>query len=463
MKQNNKIHNATVLIVGAGQGGLSLLKIFKEDPTIEILGIVDINPDAKGLQLAKEIGVKTSKYAHTFTKEKGLVIDVIIDVTGVDSVLDELRKIKNPKTRVISGIAAKFLWTLVDVNKDKRLLQKKYDDLKITLEENPNDELIFGTNPQMLQIKQMIYQVAATPATVLVTGETGTGKEIIASTIHQFSHLRDKTFVKINCTAFSPSLLESELFGYKKGAFTGALKDKTGLLEKGNKGTIFLDEIGDISLDMQVKLLRFLQFGEIRPVGSTETKIVNTRIIAATNRNLEKLIRKKKFRKDLYYRLNSFILDLPPLRKRKEDIPVLAYHFLQLAVLKMNKKVSAITPKAIEYLNEYDYPGNLRELQSIIERAVILCQGSTITIKHLPLPVQSSSTVYNYKQGFMKSKENVIDQFERQAIQYYLINSKGNVTKAALAARVPRRTFYRLLEKHKISKNKFKKNESYKE
>ena len=318
-----------------------------------------------------------------------------------------------------------------------------------------NEELIFGINPAMKDIRRMIHQVAPTPATVLITGETGTGKEMIATNIQQNSHLKTEPFIKINCTAFSANLLESELFGYQKGAFTGAMRDKPGLLEKGDGGTIFLDEIGDISLEMQVKLLRFLQFGEIRPVGATETKIIKCRVIAATNRDLQKLIKSGNFRADLFYRLNSFVLELPSLKNRKEDIPVLAYHFLNLAVIRINKKVTTISPKAMECLNGYHYPGNLRELQSIIERGVILCTGNELDVHHLPIGIQSSKS-FDYKKGLMTTKEEAINQFERQALQHYLINAVGNVTTAATLAKVPRRTFYRLMAKHKIDKSQYR-------
>ncbi len=246
------------------------------------------------------------------------------------------------------------------------------------------------------------------------------------------------------------------MFGYVKGAFTGATKDKKGLLEKGHKGTIFLDEIGDISMEMQVKILRFLQFGEVRPVGSTKTKIINARIITATNKNLEKLIKEDKFRKDLYYRLNTFTINLPPLRDRKEDIPVLAYLFLNKSAAALNKKITSISTSAMESLNEYNYPGNIRELNSIIERAVILSNDSNIQPSHLTMEVQSSNTTYKYEHGLSYSKKNVIEQFERQALQHYLIKAKGNVNDAAILAKSPRRSFYRLLDKYKIDNNQFK-------
>ena len=250
------------------------------------------------------------------------------------------------------------------------LIEQKYHQLKATLATSANDEIIFGINPTMQEIRQRILQVARTPATVLITGETGTGKEMMAMCIQRFSHLKDEPFVKINCTAFSPSLLESELFGYKKGAFTGAMKDKIGLLEKGDGGTIFLDEIGDISLDMQVKLLRFLQFGEVRPVGATETKIIRSRIIAATNRNLEQLIETGKFRADLFYRINSFILELPALRDRKEDIPCLVNHFLDLLCSQYGLPSKRVSDYVMETFENYSWPGNIEELKVTTQRLI---------------------------------------------------------------------------------------------
>ena len=449
-------NKASVLIVGAGRGGTALLEVLSKDPTSTIVGIVDVNPEARGIQLAKSMGIRVSKHPRTFLEDKDTRVDVIIEVTGNTKILLELRKIKSLETRMIGGIAAKYIWKLIETSKDKQLIEQKYKDLKDSLKGRVNEELIFGTNPNMQLIKQMIMQVAPTPATVLVTGETGTGKEMIASTIQEISHLKNEPFIKINCTAFSPQLLESELFGYKKGAFTGAMSDKTGLLEKGDGGTIFLDEIGDVSLDMQVKMLRFLQFGEIRPVGATETKVISCRIIAATNRNLEKLIQEEKFRKDLYYRLNSFIIELPPLRERKEDIPVLTYHFLKLAVNKLNKKVNVIAARSMECLTEYDYPGNLRELQSIMERAVILCQNDIIEPHLLPVAVQSKENGYDFRTGLMDLKAEQNNKFESQAIQHYLLEAKGNVTQAAMIAKVPRRTFYRLMDKHNITKDFYK-------
>ncbi len=447
----------TVVIVGAGKGGTALLEILFRDPSTHILGVVDKNPDAPGMKLARERGIPTAKRAESFLLNPDRHVDILIDVTGNEEVRRHLQEVKKPTTRMIGGAAAKFVWALIEAYRTNEVLQEEVASLKATLSDAPGEELIFGHNPAMQQVRDMVLQVAPTPATVLITGETGTGKELIARTIQRLSPLRDKPFVKINCTAFSPQLLESELFGYKKGAFTGALKDKPGLLEKGHGGTIFLDEIGDITPEMQVKMLRFLQFGEIRPVGGTETRTVQARIIAATNRNLEQMIGEEKFRADLYYRLNTFTIHLPPLRERKEDLPLLAYHFLKQAEIRLNKKVGSISKAAMSCLMQYDYPGNLRELQSIIERAVILCKGNQIEPEHLPHNLQPRDESWKLEQGLVQARRRVLARFELQAIQYYLREAGGNVSKAAMLARMPRRSFYRLMDKYGIKKSDYEK------
>jgi transcriptional regulator with PAS, ATPase and Fis domain len=267
--------------------------------------------------------------------------------------------------------------------------------------------------------------------------------------------------VTVNCTAFSPSLIESELFGYKRGAFTGAASDRIGLLEMAHNGTVFLDEIGDMPMEMQAKLLRFLQSGEIRAVGDVQTKKVEVRIIAATNRKLEDAIERGEFRADLFYRLNAFTIHLPPLRERHEDIPMLAYHFLKSAQAKVNKRVSKISPETLSALTMYDWPGNLRELENVIERAVVLTTTDEIGIEHLPLVLQpqhagESLDVHALRDGLMSLKGTMIDKFEHQALCRYLAESGGNISRAADAAKVPRRTFQRLMAKHSIGSEVFK-------
>jgi transcriptional regulator with PAS, ATPase and Fis domain len=458
MKAINSLESTNVLIFGAGKGGTALLELFNEDPGLNLVGIVDIDPKASGLKLARKKGIPAARSADVFLLDPDLKVDVIVDASGNSEAWGKLEQVKLPGTRMISGIAAQFIWALLEARKDHKILAKQFAELKSNLQEKdkPKEQLLFGSSPLMQLVEQMIRQVAPTDSTVLITGETGTGKELVAQTIQLYSHLKDRPFQKINCTAFSPHLLESELFGHKKGSFTGAYKDKMGILEKGDGGTIFLDEVGDISLGMQVKLLRFLQFGEIRPVGSNYTKIVKTRIIAATNRDLEKLVEEEKFRDDLYYRLNTFTIELPPLRDRKEDIPLFVYHFLKIVAKRLRKPVKTISPESMEILTDFQYPGNLRELQGIIERAVILCNGNQIETHHLPLNVQSAEKSFDYEEGFMGARQKVVNQFEVKAIQHYLFEARGNVSKAAQNAKVPRRTFYRLMEKHNLSKELFR-------
>lgn len=438
----------TVVIVDAGTGGKALLEIFASDSSVQVLGVVDINASAPG------INIPTSTEYKEFIRNPE--VDLIVDVTGNSEVHEDIRRLKHAHAELIGGVSAKFIWALVDEHKQKELLEEKYGLVLREFERQFKDELVMGNNPKMKEIADLIIKVAPSPTTVLICGETGTGKEVIARAIHRHSHLRDRPLITVNCTAFSPNLIESELFGYKKGAFTGATSDRVGLLEKAHQGTIFLDEIGDMSLEMQAKLLRFLQTGEIRAVGDVRTKKVETRIIAATNRNLEEAIAKGQFRADLFYRFNSFTIHLPPLRDRLEDLPLLAYHFLKQAVAKVNKKVNKISPEAINYLMSYSWPGNLRELQSVIERAVVLCTGNQIEKEHLPLILKDEPVNDSLDDGLMAAKNRIINQFERQAICKYLSESGGNVTLAAQKAKIPRRTLQRLMVKHGISSRDFK-------
>jgi transcriptional regulator with GAF, ATPase, and Fis domain len=220
-----------------------------------------------------------------------------------------------------------------------------------------------GKSPGIRAVAELIERVAPTPTTVLLLGETGVGKDLAARSIHQTSPLRHKPFVPVNCTAFTANLMESELFGYRKGAFTGAECDRPGLLEEADGGTLFLDEIGDMSRELQAKLLRFLQTGEVRRVGDTVTRTVRVRVIAATNRDLDGAVESDAFRRDLFYRFNAFTITLPPLRERAEDLPYLAYHFVTKAEAKLNKKIAGIDEDALGLMQAYRWPGNVRELE----------------------------------------------------------------------------------------------------
>ncbi|RMI09016.1 MAG: AAA family ATPase [Calditrichaeota bacterium] len=442
-----------ILIIGAGRGGRTLIELFRDDPTVRIIGVADVREHIAGMELARELGIPTSTDFRDFLHDPPP--DLIMDVTGNPEVEKELRRCKSPQSEIVGGLTARFMWALIDERKQKRILEEKYRNMLEALGAETDSEFIVGANRQMVEIAHLVKQVAPTDSTVLIRGETGTGKEIIARAIHRRSRRAEQPLISVNCTAFSENLIESELFGHKKGAFTGAVTDKVGLLEHADGGTLFLDEIGDMPLSMQAKLLRFLQTGEIRPIGEVHSRTVDVRIIAATNRNLEEAIREGTFRADLFYRLNTFTIHLPPLRERREDIPLFAYHFLKQAVAKTNKKVESISPEAMDYLTGYDWPGNLRELHGVIERAVILCTGHQIEVEHLPLSVQQETPVIRGEETFPEARERVLRNFEREALCKYLREARGNVSLAAQKAGLPRRTFYRLMEKLGISRAAF--------
>jgi transcriptional regulator with GAF, ATPase, and Fis domain len=442
-----------IIVIGAGTGGKALVELFRNDPTIEIVGVADKNERAPGMVLARELGLPvTTSYRKLLASA---VADLIIDVTGDPQVARDIPKLKSDRTEVVGGNSARFIWNLIEYRKRTEALETKYQLALRELETRSESEFIIGTNPKMKEISDLIAKVAPTPTTVLIRGESGTGKELVARAIHRHSALSNQPLVTLNCTALSPSLLESELFGYRRGAFTGAYADRIGLFEKAHGGTMFLDEIGDMSLEIQAKLLRTLQTGEIRAVGDMHTRTVSVRIIAATNRDLELAIREGGFREDLFYRINTFTITLPPLRERIEDIAFLTEYFLQRACAKVNKRIDAVSPEALTLLRTYAWPGNLRELENIIERAVVLTSSSFIEAEHLPLHVQDVVSG-KAKPGFKPSKSQAVDEFERKALASYLLQADGNVSRAAVLANIPRRTFHRLLAKHKISSRTLK-------
>ena len=262
--------------------------------------------------------------------------------------------------------------------KDKLAQEKLYLEEEIRSE--ADFEGIVGQSSALRQVLQLVETVATSDSTVLLLGETGTGKELIARAIHDRSRRKDRTFVKLNCAAIPTGLLESELFGHERGAFTGAVTQKIGRLELADQGTLFLDEVGDIPLELQPKLLRVLQDGEFERLGSTRTKKVDVRLVAATNRDLDRMIEERQFRSDLYYRLNVFPIRVPPLRERPEDIPLLVRYFSQKYARRMQKRIESIPAAAMRKLTRWHWPGNVRELQNLVERAVILTRSSTLAI-----------------------------------------------------------------------------------
>jgi transcriptional regulator with GAF, ATPase, and Fis domain len=307
-------------------------------------------------------------------------------------------------------------------------LQRKEQERRY-LEEELNTEHrfedIIGESAALREVLRQVETVAATDVTVLILGETGTGKDLIARAIHQLSSRHERTLVKLNCAAIPTGLLESELFGHEKGAFTGAISQKIGRLELAHRGTLFLDEIGDVPAEIQPKLLRALQEKEFERLGGTRTIPVDVRLVAATNRNLEKMVADREFRSDLYYRLRVFPITIPPLRERREDIPLLVRYFVAKHARRMDRHIESIPPETMKTLSLWEWPGNIRELENFIERAVILSKGTVLRAPLAELDLSAASA---------PSKDATLETTEREHILRVLRESKGVIAGAAGAA-----------------------------
>jgi len=312
---------------------------------------------------------------------------------------------------------------------------------------------IIGESPAMRELLDMLAVVARSEATVLITGESGTGKELIASALHHNSPRRDAPFVKINCAALAESLLESELFGHEKGAFTGADRRRDGKFVQADGGTLFLDEIGETSPAMQAKLLRALQEKEVQRVGGQETITVDVRMIAATNRVLEREVEEGNFREDLYYRLNVVSLHVPPLRERKEDIPLLTEHFVKAFAAKNNREVAGITPRCMDMLVNYHWPGNVRELENAIERGIILMRGDYLDESLLPLPVRKAFAPSGEASGGGAGFDApaTLEDAEKMVIIKTMRECGGNKSEAARRLNITRKTLLSKLNKYGIT------------
>ena len=329
------------------------------------------------------------------------------------------------------------------------------------------DHALIGTSKCFLQTTGMIPILSASKSTVLITGETGTGKELFARAIHYCGERRSKPFVPINCAALPDHLIENELFGHSKGAFTGALLEKPGLLQEAHGGTLFLDEVNSLSLSVQSKLLRVLQDQEFRPLGSTKSRTIDVKIIAASNADLRYLVEARQFREDLFYRLNVLSIALPPLRDRKEDILLLANHSLKVYAKEFGKNNQTLGHSAKAKLMAHTWPGNVRELQGVIQRAVAMASGDTLEAYDLDLPETGkaestgptmalmSREGISSQSSFQDMKAKVIEEFERAYLSELLAAHQGNISKAARAAKKERRAFQRLLMKHGLDRRVF--------
>jgi Nif-specific regulatory protein len=354
---------------------------------------------------------------------------------------------------VIATMIASHVVKLETIQMDKERLREENRRLQNVLKDKYRIGNIIGNSNKMREVFQMISQVSKSNATVLIRGESGTGKELVANSIH-YNSLREKNpFVKVNCAALPATLIESELFGHEKGAFTGAIKQKIGKFELAHKGTIFLDEIGSIGLDVQANLLRILQEKEFERVGGHRTLKTDVRIIAATNKNLERAVEEETFRGDLYYRLNVFPIYMPPLRARKTDILLLADYFLEKYALENHKDIKRFSTPAIDMLMEYHWPGNVRELENCIERAVLLCEEGVVHSYHLPPTLQTgkeSDTVPSL------SLEDAVASLEKEMIIDALKNTAGNVTMATQILQTTVRKFAYKAQKYGVDYRQYR-------
>lgn len=436
-------------VVGASSGTAALEMLGEHEIPFDLM-IVDIRmPGMDGLELLERV------------KAFDPAVEVIM-MTGYSTVESAIKAMKMGAYDYLSKpFEADELLHVVRNVFEKRSLQLEVKALRHRLEKETEKPLISGPSAAMDQVHRFIQKVGPVDCNILITGESGTGKEVVARAIHKSSPRRDRPFVVADCAALSGTLLESELFGHLKGAFTGAHMERKGYFELAHGGTFFLDEVAELPLDLQGKLLRAVQEQVIVKVGGTQEIKVNTRIIAASNKNLEERVRKGAFREDLFYRLNVVSLTIPPLRDRKEDIPVLTKHFLTRFAAQFNlSEVPSISQETLEKMTAYDWPGNVRELENAVQRAVVLAEGGEVSLRHL-LPRKALGPIScgdPFKAGlsFREMKRRVVDDFTREFLSRCLQHYNGNVTRTAEALGMRRTSLQRLMKHYKLARGQFK-------
>lgn len=423
-------------IVDTALGGQEALNMMSRNE-FDII-VTDLNmPEMNGLELLKTV------------KEIAPQIAVIL-VTGFATVKTAVEAIKSGAYDYIEKPfeQSEFIDMINNVVKRQEIWLKSIAPASERRKHYRFDNIV-GFTPLMHQLYEEIKTVADTTVSVLITGENGTGKELVANALHSRSNRSKGPYVKVNCGALVETIVESELFGHEKGAFTGAVDRQIGKIESAHNGTLFLDEIGELSPSAQVKLLRILETGEFQRVGGTKTIRVDIRLISATNINLEEAVRDERFREDLYYRINTVILEIPPLRQRKPDISMLTEYFITLACKKMNKKITRISNEVVELLNKHDWPGNVRELSNTIERCVAFCKGDEIILKNLP------PKMLHFSQGTVLMPVEMTTKLcdiEASHIYSALKKHHWNLSKTAESLKIARGTLYSKLKKLGISK-----------
>jgi len=429
-----KEENYTVFTASDGEEAVKIL----QQNTIAVL-LTDLRMQVDGLELLK-IAKTISEDIEVILITGHGTVEVAVGVMK-DGAFDFIQKPFN-KTTVLKTVRKAI--EKRDLVLENKTLHEKLNTIRET-------DTIIGKSSAIRKVIDLAAQVASSSATILISGESGVGKEIVALAIHNFSSRNNKNFIKVSCAALPETLLEAELFGYERGAFTGAVSRKEGRFELASEGTLFLDEVGDINPAVQVKLLRVLQNGEFERLGSGKTLQANVRLIAATNASLKELVKNKMFREDLYYRLNVINIEIPPLRDRKEDIPLLAHHFLDIYSKKNNRPITGITKEAMAILQEHSWPGNVRELENSIERAVILTKENEITPSDLPsdllinIDKTENITIANKTLSIPLGKIPLKD-IEKMVMEETLKQSGGNKNIASKILGVSARTLYRKMD-----------------
>ncbi|RMI14196.1 MAG: sigma-54-dependent Fis family transcriptional regulator [Calditrichaeota bacterium] len=416
-------------------GGEEGLKLFRKASVDVVLLDVQM-PDISGIEVLKEIRQQNASA-------------VVIMITAYGSIENALQACRlGADDYLTKPFGQEQLFFVIEKALRMRQLQEENRQLRSELVEKFDLGNLIAHSGKMKDLLRMVAQVAHSDATVLILGESGTGKELLARAIHYNSPRREKPLITVNCPSIPENLLESELFGHVKGAFTGAIKDRKGKFELADGGTIFLDEIGDLPEALQAKLLRVLQEHEIERLGDSRTLRVDVRVIAATNKNLENLVREGKFREDLYYRLSVVPLTIPPLRERREDIPFLVDHFLRQYA---GERRLRIDPAVISALQAYDWPGNVRELENIIERMVVLSRSDTLTLQDLPPHIVQANAPENPVGVSGEEGELSLEEIERRAIIEALHRAGGNQTQAAKLLKIPRHVLLYRMKKFGLS------------
>jgi DNA-binding NtrC family response regulator len=425
--------------------GYTVETSFSAKTALELVDKEEFDLILTDIKLPQMSGMKILQHV----KEKYPAMPVVM-ITAYGTIKQAVEALKmGAMDYIVKPFNMEELKIIVANGLENRRIQQENVLLKKELEEKYGMNNMVGKSKRMLEVYSLIEKIAVTDSTVLISGESGTGKEIAARAIHFHSRRRERPFVSINCGALPENLLESELFGHVKGSFTGAIVNKKGMFETAEKGTLFLDEVGEMSPWTQVKLLRTLQDKNIRRVGGTEEIPVDVRIIGATNQDLKKRIEEGKFREDLFYRLNVISLELPPLRKRKEDIPLLVNHFLNKYCDKMGRNMKRMAPRVLKVFESYAWPGNVRELENTIERIIAIEERETITESSLPdeliSPQREKDRSYEVKPGF--DLNTTLDEISRNFVQDALRNTGGNLKDTATLLGINYRSLRYLIEK----------------